>query len=325
MTSRIDLATVERLHRKSGADAWGVPLQAFATALESSVQRAFSASGPDPAQLERYLTSLHLEDLALACACAHGSESAWEHFIREHRPGLYRAAAAIDTSGGARELADSLYGELFGLNERDGERRSHFRYFHGRSSLATWLRAVLSQRRIDRLRSVRRLDPLPSDDMPEAIPSAATARRSHVGEVSRRDAPGRRCGRCGACAARPSAAALLLCAGSDARADRQDARRVRSHLVQTAGPGATGGASASSSASFATGITWPTRRFQNVSRQFLPTPARWMWLYCWGLIPTLTSTLIPSQTLSSDSSSNPRKKLGQNRSKAKETSRAGRR
>jgi RNA polymerase sigma factor (sigma-70 family) len=61
-------------------------------------------------------------------------------------------------------LADSLYGELFGLEVRDGERRSHFRYFHGRSSLATWLRAVLSQRHVDRLRSVRRQDPLPEDE-----------------------------------------------------------------------------------------------------------------------------------------------------------------
>jgi len=38
----------------------------------------------------------HLEDLALACACASGHEGAWEHFVREYRPLLYRAADAID-------------------------------------------------------------------------------------------------------------------------------------------------------------------------------------------------------------------------------------
>ena len=38
-----------------------------------------------------------------------------------------------------------------------GERRSLFRYFQGRSSLATWLRAVLSQRYVDRLRAQKRL------------------------------------------------------------------------------------------------------------------------------------------------------------------------
>ena len=100
-----------------------------------------------------------------------GSESAWEHVIREYRPGLYRAADAIDPSGGSRDLADSLYGELFGLTERDGTRRSHFRYFHGRSSLATWLRAVLAQRHVDRLRSRRTLDPLPDDESPAALPA----------------------------------------------------------------------------------------------------------------------------------------------------------
>jgi RNA polymerase sigma-70 factor (ECF subfamily) len=114
---------------------------------------------------------LHLEDLALAAACADGHEAAWEHFIREHRPVLYRSADAIDKTGGAREAADSLYGELFGLTERDGVRRSLFQYFHGRSSLATWLRAVLSQRYVDRLRSSRRTEPLP-DEEAAALPAA---------------------------------------------------------------------------------------------------------------------------------------------------------
>jgi RNA polymerase sigma-70 factor (ECF subfamily) len=168
---RLDRALVERLHRKARANRWSLPIEAFAVALEASARKAFaSASAPaEGPQIERYLDALHLDDLALACACAEGSEPAWEYFIREHRPGLYRAAAAIDASGSSRDLADSLYGELFGLDVRDGERRSHFRYFHGRSSLATWLRAVLSQRHVDRLRTVRRLDPLPEDESPGAI------------------------------------------------------------------------------------------------------------------------------------------------------------
>lgn len=165
----LDRTTVERLHRKARADRWSLSIEVFAAALDSSAQKAFAAGTADPKQIERYLDALHIEDLALACACAQGSEAAWEHFIREHRPVLYRAADAIDPSGGSRDLADSLYGELFGLDVRDGERRSHFRYFHGRSSLATWLRAVLSQRHVDRLRTVRRQDPLPEDEAPGAI------------------------------------------------------------------------------------------------------------------------------------------------------------
>jgi RNA polymerase sigma-70 factor, ECF subfamily len=102
-------------------------------------------------------------DLALASACASGDEAAWERFVREYRPVLYRAADALDSTGRARELADALYADLYGLKERGGERQSLFRYYRGRSSLATWLRAVLSQRYVDRVRADRRLDPLPDE------------------------------------------------------------------------------------------------------------------------------------------------------------------
>lgn len=153
---------MERLHREAHADRWSVPVDRFGAALQASADRATATD------LRRYLEGLHLDDLALACACAAGDERAWEHFVREHRPVLYRAADALDPSGGARELADSLYGDLYGVQARDGERRSLFRYFHGRSSLATWLRAVLAQRHVDAIRAGRRLDPLPTDDQPNA-------------------------------------------------------------------------------------------------------------------------------------------------------------
>jgi RNA polymerase sigma-70 factor, ECF subfamily len=166
----LDPTLVARLHTKARADRWGLPLDSFAAALDTSLRKAFETT-PGPRELEKFLDSLHLEDLALACACAEGSDSAWEHVIREYRLGLYRAADAIDPSGGSRDLADSLYGELFGLTERDGTRRSHFRYFHGRSSLATWLRAVLAQRHVDRARGRRALDPLPDDESPAALPA----------------------------------------------------------------------------------------------------------------------------------------------------------
>src|SRR5687768_12506304 len=143
-------------------------MTAFAALVALSVERAFEQP-PDRSRLQRYLESLHAEDLALACACAEGVDSAWDYFVREFRPVLYRAADAIDRSGGAREVADSLYGELFGLGVRDGRRHSHFRYFHGRSSLATWLRAVLAQRYVDRMRGGARLEPLPADEAPDAI------------------------------------------------------------------------------------------------------------------------------------------------------------
>jgi RNA polymerase sigma factor (sigma-70 family) len=106
----------------------------------------------------------YARDLELARRCAAGDEQAWERFVLEYRPALYRAADALDPSGGARDLADSLYADLYGMPQGGGERRSLFRYFQGRSSLATWLRAVLSQRFVDRLRAQKRLEPLPDED-----------------------------------------------------------------------------------------------------------------------------------------------------------------
>ncbi len=119
-------------------------------------------------QREEFLSTLHLEDLALAQACALGQEAAWESFVRIYRSYLRSAAAAIlrasATSAEACELADSLFAELYGLTDGKTGERSLFRYFHGRSSLKTWLRAVLAQRRIDAVRAAKRFESLDEPD-----------------------------------------------------------------------------------------------------------------------------------------------------------------
>lgn len=167
----LDENLITRLHASAKAERWNVTPGCFREVLEASIGRAFAGRTPSARDIERYVFALHLEDLALATACATGDDAAWEHFILEFRPVLYRSAAALDPSGGARELADSLYADLYGLAERDGERRSLFGYFHGRSSLATWLRSVLSQRHVDAIRARRRLEPLPDD---ESVSAATT-------------------------------------------------------------------------------------------------------------------------------------------------------
>jgi len=171
--SRVDSALAERLYRQAKAERWHVPPAAFAAALETSCAKAFPAEETAPGDVSRYLSSLHLEDLALACACVLGDSAAWDHFVLEMRPGLYRAADALDRSGAARELADSLYADLYGVDQRGGARQSLLRYFHGRSSLATWLRAVLAQRHVDRVRVDRRTEPLPDELPGRASPVAA--------------------------------------------------------------------------------------------------------------------------------------------------------
>lgn len=165
---------IRRLHGRAGASRWAVSEERFHEALVSSATKTLGDAAPTPREVERYLSSLHLEDLALACACADGHEAAWDHFVHTHRPVLYRSADALEPGGGAREVADGLYADLFGLQEREGRRQSLLRYFHGRSSLATWLRAVLSQRYVDRVRIHRRLEPLPEhDDAAPAFTAAA--------------------------------------------------------------------------------------------------------------------------------------------------------
>jgi RNA polymerase sigma-70 factor, ECF subfamily len=156
-------ARLQRLRDRAQADRWKVPPEVFSNALERSAEKAFAGRTPSESDLDRYYDSLHLADLALACACAMGREDAWDHFVKEFRPGMYRAADAMDPGGGAREIATALYAELFGLKEKDGIRQSVFRYFHGRSSLPTWLRSLIAQRFIDRHRETRRLAPLPEE------------------------------------------------------------------------------------------------------------------------------------------------------------------
>jgi RNA polymerase sigma-70 factor (ECF subfamily) len=155
---------VARLYVRAGADRWSLAPECFARTLRRSAASRFRSGLPSPENLARYLESLHLEDLALACACSEGAEPAWEFFMAQYREELYRAARAMVGSRGgearARELADSLYADLYGLSESAAGRRSLFNYFHGRSKLTTWLRAVLAQRHVDAIRAARRTDSL---------------------------------------------------------------------------------------------------------------------------------------------------------------------
>jgi RNA polymerase sigma factor (sigma-70 family) len=66
---------------------------------------------------------------------------------------MLRASGHADDTR-AVELADSLYAELYGVRSgADGRRKSLFEYFHGRSKLSTWLRAVLAQKQVDMFRT----------------------------------------------------------------------------------------------------------------------------------------------------------------------------
>ena len=88
--------------------------------------------------------------LAHLRACADGSERAWEIFMVRFREKLYDIAAYITKeSSAARELADGVYGDLYGTVTRDGQRVCKLSSYTGRGSLEGWLRTVLAQEHPD--------------------------------------------------------------------------------------------------------------------------------------------------------------------------------
>ncbi len=160
---------IARLTRAAQPDRWNLSAERLARALHRSAVRRFQDSAPPDSIVAAFLESLHVADLALACACAEGIEAAWEHFVAAYRQDLRQAGRAITGDASGAELADSLYADLYGLEERAGERRSLFDYFHGRSKLSTWLRAILAQRHVDAVRARRRTESLDEDGACERL------------------------------------------------------------------------------------------------------------------------------------------------------------
>jgi RNA polymerase sigma-70 factor len=155
---------LERLHAEAGCAKWRISRERFAQVLHRGVEKRFRGTRAGAPGVETYLKTLHLQDLALACACGAGNEAAWEFFVARYRPELRAAARSILRASGisgearAEELADSLYAELYGVGPTGSVRQmSLFEYFHGRSKLSTWLRSVLAQRHVDTLRAGRRM------------------------------------------------------------------------------------------------------------------------------------------------------------------------
>jgi RNA polymerase sigma-70 factor (ECF subfamily) len=133
-----------------------------------------SEAVPSATDVASFFRGLRLADLALAHACALGREAAWQCFFTLYRTPLVEAASAITGSATlGHDLADSLHSQLFGLTERDGQRRSPLESYSGRGSLMGWLRTTLVQRHIDHYRQTRRESPLEAQDVP-APPAAET-------------------------------------------------------------------------------------------------------------------------------------------------------
>ena len=169
---------IDWLFAQADAGHWGLSREQFAVALHRCTEKRLASGSFPAAKVDDFLASLHLQDLGLAIACLENCEPAWDHFVTEYRGYLRSAAAAVlRCRSGAPEacdLADSLFAELYGLSDGARRDRSLFRYFHGRSSLKTWLRAVLAQRHIDSIRANRRFDSLDDESSKTSAKISAT-------------------------------------------------------------------------------------------------------------------------------------------------------
>src|ERR1700680_3953408 len=169
----IDIAAA--LYERSGAAAYDVSAEQFAAILDeilrkyllqssaqSSAQNSAqnSAANSSPVSAEQkvaFCAALRLEELALARACAAGNERGGGDFISRYRQKLHSMALHITRDGAhAAELADSLFADLYGVNARDGARRSKLVFYTGRGSLEGWLRTVMAQEFINRYRKQKR-------------------------------------------------------------------------------------------------------------------------------------------------------------------------
>src|ERR1700730_13441614 len=144
------------LFEKSGGERYGLTLQAFGVVLEQVAVKYVPQASPQQ-RLECW-RDLKLEELALARACAAGHDAAWQVFLTRYREKLYDIARGITKEdSSARDLADSLYADLYGTAERDGKRVSRLNFYMGRGSLEGWLRTVLAQEFVNRYRKTKRL------------------------------------------------------------------------------------------------------------------------------------------------------------------------
>ena len=142
---------------KSGCEALGLERENFAAVL-CEVAAKYLPAGTGHGDARAFLLTLRVEELALARACAAGSNSAWEVFLNRYREKLYQSALRIAREdSAARDLADSMYAELYGTTTRGGERVSKLASFMGRGSLEGWLRTVLAQEFVNRYRRTKRL------------------------------------------------------------------------------------------------------------------------------------------------------------------------
>jgi RNA polymerase sigma-70 factor (ECF subfamily) len=172
------------LYERSHAASFSIGREEFDSWLIAIAQKYLP---PEITQkeVEDWLSCLRLEDLTLARACAAGHERAWELFMARFRELLYDSALGIAREASrAKDLADSLYANLYGMHETGGRRVSKLSSYTGRGSLEGWLRTVVAQEFVNRYRATKRLVSLEEEEeegsqfaAPSPVPASTADRR----------------------------------------------------------------------------------------------------------------------------------------------------
>jgi RNA polymerase sigma-70 factor, ECF subfamily len=162
------------LYDRTEGPAFAYSFEEFQSALLEIAGKQRPEAGE--AEILEFLSNLKVGELVLTRACARGNEKAWEIFLTRFRAKIYEIAWAItrnDATG--RELADSVYAELYGVSAQGQERTSKLLYYSGRGSLEGWLRTVLAQEFVNNYRRAKPNVSLEEEQERGFEPAAASA------------------------------------------------------------------------------------------------------------------------------------------------------
>jgi RNA polymerase sigma factor (sigma-70 family) len=121
----------------------------FAQYLQGLIQPVARNAGRS---LAEHAALLSLDDLYLASACLQGDERAWNEFSRAHFDFMREFARRFLPVQAARDVADEIIAELW--------TRGRLKQYEGRSTLRTWLGAVVAHAALNSRKSLNRLVPL---------------------------------------------------------------------------------------------------------------------------------------------------------------------
>jgi len=155
MTGRAPLASNDlplEAYRKAQQKYGNIDLafSTFELRLNSIIAEHLPGSGSTPALIE-FMSSWHTNDLYLTTGCAQRTEAAWQRFFHCFKPFIDHIALHVcEESSLAREIAADVLTDLC-LCNRSGE--SRIAGYDGQCSLATWLRAIVTNKAVNEQKS----------------------------------------------------------------------------------------------------------------------------------------------------------------------------